>query len=66
MRTVINIYEENYEGIKDLANKRNTTMTALVNQAIEGYLNGYKFGQNIEPELKAFITSIIKSQQKKK
>lgn len=65
MRKMVNIHDENYERIRDVAKEKKTTMTMIINQAIEGYLNGVDFAKKVKPELEEYLKDLLSSQLKK-
>ena len=62
---MININTDTYERIREVASTRKTTMTTIINQALEGYLNGYDFSKKMQPEIMQFIENTLKTQLKK-
>lgn len=65
MRKTLNINSDTYERIRAIALNKKTTMTILINQALEGYINGYDFSKRLEPEIMQFIENTLKAKLKK-
>lgn len=65
MRKMINIHDENYERVRAIASEKKITMTTIINQAIEAYLNGVDFGKRLKPELEEYFKTLMQSQLNK-
>jgi len=65
MRKMVNINDDNYERVREIAKEKKITMTTIINQAIEGYLNGVDFAKKVKPELEEYLKDLLSSQLKK-
>jgi len=62
---MVNINDDNYERVREIAKEKKITMTTIINQAIEGYLNGVDFAKKVKPELEEYLKDLLSSQLKK-
>lgn len=60
MRKTININDETYSRLKDIAKQRGTTATTLINQALQGYINGHDFGKELTPLFRDMMEKMIR------
>ena len=66
MRKTFNMDEQLMQEVKELAQKRSTTQTAIIHQALRSYIEGVNMALSMQPLLQEMMDNIVKKKIKDK